>query len=192
MNYGELKSQLANLGFSDLEEVQEFGEVIPQSVNRATTEINMTIAPILGTYEIEQDGKGEGYNAYNMSELTKDGDTIKFIDFEETPILVSDGKFKKFNDYELKGETIHINAEIEGRIRVYYKKAHTPFEIGSLDTQEVELPLKAHILLPLLTAYYVWLEDEKPKAVDYYNQYEKLSQSIKSEKVRMRILKGGL
>ena len=62
------------------------------------------------------------------------------------------------------------------------------------DNTEVELPLKAHHLVPLLASYYIWLEDEKAKAVDYYNQYDKLVQEIKSNaaKPRARILSGGM
>ena len=50
MNYEELKSELVSLGFSDESELNEFGDIVPQALNRAITEINLTIAPIIGTY----------------------------------------------------------------------------------------------------------------------------------------------
>ena len=60
MNYGELKDQIRDMGFSDDAEIEEFGELIPNSINRAIEEINLNVAPIIETYEIEQDGTGKG------------------------------------------------------------------------------------------------------------------------------------
>ena len=57
MNYEELKSELVSLGFSDESELNEFGDIVPQALNRAITEINLTIAPIIGTYEFTQTGE---------------------------------------------------------------------------------------------------------------------------------------
>ena len=53
MNYGELKDQIRDMGFSDDAEIEEFGELIPNSINRAIEEINLNVAPIIETYEIE-------------------------------------------------------------------------------------------------------------------------------------------
>ena len=56
MKYEQLKRELINLGFADESELEEFGTVVTDAINRAITEINLTVAPIIGTYEIEQDG----------------------------------------------------------------------------------------------------------------------------------------
>lgn len=193
MNYGQLKTELVGLGFSDAEELVEFGQVVPDAVNRAITEINLTVAPIIGTYEIEQDGTEEDILYYEMPQLTKKNGVVNFLDFADTPVKYGTDVYKKFNDYEIEnGDTLVIDGRIEGSFRVFYKKAHTPVTLETTDDTEIELPLKTHILVPLLAAYYVWLEDEKSKAVDYYNQYEKLSQSITYERPRMTILSGGI
>lgn len=193
MNYGQLKTELVGLGFSDAEELVEFGQVVPDAVNRAITEINLTVAPIIGTYEIEQDGTEEDILYYEMPQLTKKNGVVNFLDFADTPVKYGTDVYKKFNNYEIEnGDTLVIDGRIEGSFRVFYKKAHTPVTLETTDDTEIELPLKTHILVPLLAAYYVWLEDEKSKAVDYYNQYEKLSQSITYERPRMTILSGGI
>lgn len=193
MNYGQLKTELVGLGFSDAEELVEFGQVVPDAVNRAITEINLTIAPIIGTYEIEQDGTEEDVLYYEMPQLTKKNGVVNFLDFADTPVKYGTDVYRKFNNYEIEnGDTLVIDGRIEGSFRVFYKKAHTPVTLETTDDTEIELPLKAHILVPLLAAYYVWLEDEKSKAVDYYNQYETLSQSITFERPRMTILSGGI
>jgi len=195
MNYGQLKQEIVGLGFSDMSELEDFGDIVPDSINRAITEINMTICPIIGTYEFEQDGSEDDVLYYDMEELTTEAGENVFLGFAETPVMYGDKFFKKFNDYDIEMEKILvIDGSIEGKFKVYYKKAHTAFTTNSTDFDEIELPLKAHILVPLLSAYYIWLEDEKSKAVDYYNQYEKLAQSILADKdkPRVRILSGGI
>lgn len=195
MKYGELKAELAGLGFADDAEIEEFGAIVPDSLNRAITEINLTVTPIMGTYQITQDGTQNEILYYDMAELTKENDVVKFLEFADVPVKIGTDVYRKFNDFDIENDnTLVIDGSIEGNFKVFYKKAHTPFTVDTSDETEIELPLKAHVLVPLLTAYYVWLEDEKSKAVDYYNQYEKLSQSIIAKKTqpRAKIMPGGI
>lgn len=195
MNYEQLKRELINLGFADEAELEEFGTIVTDAINRAITEINLTVAPIIGTYEIEQDGTEEDILYYDMPSLTKRNGVVNFLEFADTPVKIGTDVYRKFSDYEIENDdTLVIDGRIIGTFKVFYKKAHTPITQETPDDTELELPLKAHILVPLLAAYYVWIEDEKTKAVDYYNQYEKLSQHILSEsrKPRMTILSGGI
>lgn len=195
MNYGQIKTELAGLGFSDSAEIEEFGQIVPDSLNRAITEINMTVCPIIGTYEFEQDGTEDEILYYNMTQLTKKEGVVKFLEFADTPVMTGTEVYKKYNDFDIENEdTLVMDGNVEGEFKVFYKKAHTPFTLDTDDATELELPLKAHHLVPLLTAYYVWLEDEKSKAVDYYNQYEKLAKAIveNAQMPRMTILSGGI
>ena len=200
MNYEELKSELVGLGFSDESELNEFGDIVPQALNRAITEINLTIAPIIGTYEFTQTGEESGLLYYDMEELTREDGDMVFLSFADTPVMIDNGMgkqygaYRRYNDFEIEQDKkLVMDGSVSGNFKVFYKKAHTPFTVDTDDLEDIPLPLKAHILVPLLTAYYVWLEDEKTKAVDYYNQYEKLAQSILNDKpARMRILPGGI
>ena len=200
MNYEELKSELVSLGFSDESELNEFGDIVPQALNRAITEINLTIAPIIGTYEFTQTGEESGLLYYDMEELTREDGDMVFLSFADTPVMIDNGIdkqygiYRRYNNFEIEQDKkLVMDGSVSGNFKVFYKKAHTPFTIDTDDLEDIPLPLKAHILVPLLTAYYVWLEDEKTKAVDYYNQYEKLAQNILNDKpVRMRILPGGI
>ena len=195
MKYEQLKRELINLGFADEAELEEFGTIVTDAINRAITEINLTVAPIIGTYEIEQDGTEEDILYYDMPSLTKRNGVVNFLEFADTPVKIGTDVYRKFSDYEIENDdTLVIDGRIIGTFKVFYKKAHTPITEETPNDTELELPLKAHVLVPLLAAYYVWLEDEKSKAVDYYNQYEKLSQHILSEsrKPRMTILSGGI
>jgi hypothetical protein len=194
MNYGQIKEELADMGFSDAAEIEEFGSIIPTSLNRAITEINTTVCPIIGTYEFEQTGNDD-ILYYDMAALTRVAGEECFLGFADTPVMIGDGVYKKFNNFQIENDSVLVmDGSIDGKFKVFYKKAHTPFTEESEDDEEIELPLRVHHLVPLLTAYYVWLEDEKTKAVDYYNQYEKLAQAIieKKERPRMRIMPGGI
>lgn len=195
MKYEQLKRELINLGFADESELEEFGSIVTDAINRAITEINLTVAPIIGTYEIEQDGTEEDILYYNMPSLTKRNGVANFLEFADTPVRIGTDVYRKFSNYEIEnGDTLVIDGRIAGTFKVFYKKAHTPITEDTPDDTELELPLKVHALVPLLAAYYVWIEDEKTKAVDYYNQYEKLSQHVLSEslKPRITILSGGI
>lgn len=195
MNYGELKKQITDLGFSDENELKEFGSIVPNAINRAITEINMTVAPIIGVHEITQTGSTDGVILYDMEDLTKDGETIKFLEFADTPVMVGKAFYKRYNDFEIENEKILVmDGSIAGTFKVFYKKAHSPFTTETDDKTSIELPLKTHYLLPLLASYYIWLEDEKSKAVDYYNQYEALKNDMLSKRSapRARIMSGGI
>lgn len=195
MNYGQLKNEIRDLGFSEDAEIAEFADIVPNSINRAITEINLTVCPITGTYQIEQDGTDNDLLYYDIEELTKENGIVKFLEFADTPVMYGDSVYKKFADYEIEREKILIlDGSISGKFKVFYKKAHDPFNTESDDSVELPLPLKAHHLVPLLASYYIWLEDEKAKAVDYYNQYEKLSQKVMESSTdnRVRILSGGI
>lgn len=195
MNYGELKAHIRDLGFAEDEEIVDFNDVVPNSINRAITEINLTVAPIIGTYLIEQDGTDDSILYYDIEELTKEDGKVKFLEFADIPVMVGTNVYKKFNDFEIEADKILVmDGSIAGNFKVMYKKAHEPFSKDSLDTADIELPLKVHHLIPLLASYYIWLEDERAKAVDYYNMYDKAVSEMlmKQQKPRARILSGGI
>ena len=56
-------------------------------------------------------------------------------------------------------------------------------DIDSDDETEIDLPAKVTMLLPLLSAYYIWLDDDERKAEMNYNQYDDLCNQIFSERM---------
>jgi len=202
MTYQELVNNIRNLGFSDDSEVLEFGDLVPNNINRAITEINLEVAPIIERYEFEITEEEEGYLYISMPDIDEN-----FLDFADTPVLYSvvskseeTPTYKRFNDYEVEAnDTIVINVdELDiGKdevlnIRVFYKVAHEDYD-GTQLTQEVPLPKKVHHLVPLLASYYIWLEDEPVKAAQYYNLYEQKKGDLTvNAKPRMRVLSGGM
>lgn len=55
-------------------------------------------------------------------------------------------------------------------------------DLESGDETEIDLPEKVMMLLPLLSAFYVWLDDDERKAVMYRNEYDELCNQIFSER----------
>ena len=184
MNYGELKHNLISLGFAeeaDLEEYEDLGYLY-DAVNRAIDDI-CVFFPYVAKYEFDIDENETDMLYIDMS--AQKG----FLRLGETPVLYErDGTeyFKKFSDYDTEMEnTIVINPfGNEGSYRIYYEKQCTPIDKDTPDTFELEFPLVAHSLVPLLAAYYLWLDDEEQKATMYNNLYEqKLNQLLSKKKL---------
>lgn len=202
MNLQEVIDNIRDLGFSDDAEMEEFGELIYNSINRAISRINVEVSPIIGEFEIEQDGTDDEYNYYDMRSLTRRNGKDTFLSFASVPVMIENASgvgYKRFNDFEVEQGSILVFApEVAGTFKVMYKKAHDTLTAESDPEKELELPLRVHHLVPLLASYYVWLEDEPTKAAQYYNMYEQQSAVILSDpndfsnKIRMRVLPGGM
>ena len=223
MNYRQCIDEIRDLGFSDDAEIEEFGTIVPNSITRACEELS-TRYPIYGKFEFEvysdvdgnlhveygdyesvtmkDDIEDNGYLYLHMPEIV-DG----FLEFKNVPVMFAKRymdrdesrkkqMFSRFNDYEIEtDDTIVIDVrENKGSYRVYYAKQHTRLTEDTDDDFEFELPLKAHVLIPLLSAYYVWLEDDASKASQYYNLFEQKSDAIYTEmmKPRIRVMEGGI
>lgn len=173
MNYQECIDNIRDLGFSDDDEMEEFGELVPNSINRAITEINLNVAPIIERYELTVDDTDTGYMYVTMTDVDEN-----FLEFADNPVTFEEnGKevYKRFTDYDIEAEdTIVINTDdVKGSFRIFYKAAHETFTGAERELrEELPLPLKAHHLVPLIASYYVWMEDEPAKAAQYYNLYE--------------------
>ena len=207
MTYQELINNIRDLGFSDDSEIEDFEELVPNGINRAITEINLEVAPIVERYELEITDDDTGLLYVTMPDVDEN-----FLDFGETPVRVRTGRtttvknsdgteetveeetYTKFSDYDIEaGDTLVIDQDAhKGTFRIFYKVAHVNYD-GSQLTEELPLPKKVHRLVELLAGYYIWLEDEPVKAAQYYNLYEqKKSDLTINAKPRMRVLAGGI
>ena len=173
MNYGQIKQNLISLGFAEDSDYEEFEDLkyTYDCINRAISQIQMQF-PYLAKYEFEIDESDTGILYIDMTDIKG------FLELaNETPVIFEakgDEVFRKFGDYQIEmGHTIVINAgDYAGSFRVYYNKACTEINEETPDTFVPELPTTVHHLIPLLAAYYLWLDDDERKAVQYYNMYE--------------------
>ena len=229
MNYQDVIDNIRDLGFSDDDEMEEFGDLVPNSINRAITMISLNTDPIIEKYEFEITGVDTGFMYIDMTEVDD-----MFMDFADVPVMYSeqtayrDGDeiktketpyYTPFNNYFIESNnTIVIDADSFNRsipdpeknpneyelaqnhtysFRICYIADHDPFT-GEEKQLRLDLPLprKAHHLVPLLAAYYVWMEDEPTKAAQYYNLYEQENEKMKakdsSKNLRVRVLSGGM
>lgn len=172
MNYGEIKHNLISLGFAEEDDYTEYEELgyTFDSINRAISMIGVDF-PYLEKFDFDLDDTDTGILYIDMS------DREGFLELADTPVMFeADGQeiFRKFSDYQIeRGNTIVMKADdYSGSFRIYYKKQCTQVNANTPDTFVPELPLKCHHLIPVLAAYYLWLDDDVAKASTYYNMYE--------------------
>lgn len=172
MNYGQIKQNLISLGFAEQSDYDEFEELgyTYDAINRAIAQIN-SMFPYIAKYEFEIDDSDTGILYVDMTDRTG------FLGLAETPVVFEvDGEetFRKFGDYQIEmGHTIVIKADdYNGMFRIYYNKECSTVTDTTSDAFVPELPNKVHHLIPLLAAYYLWLDDDAAKAAQYYNMYE--------------------
>ena len=73
---------------------------------------------------------------------------------------------------------------------VFYRARPKKITEDTLDDEDIEIDRESEFLVPLLTAYYVWLDDDPQKAAQYRNEYEMQKaellkiQTLKNNKVR--------
>lgn len=204
MNYGEVKQNIIDLGFSDLDELEEFGVLVPNAINRAVTEISLSVAPNVSYIDIthpingmkEDDWYKSVGNDENGNPLPSYADQLyeytmpdDFLKFTEVPVKrqLGEGIYQRFNDFEIEsGNTLIMSGQYIGTYRVFYIADHEPFTLKTSNGEDIPLPLKAHYLVPLLASYYVWLDDDPQKAQEYYQRYQQGVQTMTSESQKPR------
>lgn len=197
MTYQDLIDNIRDLGFSDDEEMEEFAEtgLLYTAIDRAITRINLEFAPIIERYEFEITDSDTEYMYIDMTDVDEN-----FLDFADTAVLIEKGgvgKYAKFSNYDIEADnTLVINAdENKGKFRVFYKAQHEKFT-GAQRREELPVPLKAHHIVALLAAYYVWLDDDPTKAAQYYNMFETERDTMllesQTNKIKVRVLPGGM
>lgn len=187
MKLSEFRQQIRDLGFEDDAIYSEYSTVILNALNRSLDIINTTVEPIVDKVEIIQDGSGTGVVRYDLSELCKDAnDNPNFESLYGTATRVYNNTSSSFRNYTLEqNKIILMDASLVGTFTFFYTPIWADITTDTQDDFEIPIAHEVEQLLPLLTAYYVWLDDDERKAVMYYNQYDDLRQQI-LEKIRAR------
>lgn len=106
--------------------------------------------------------KGEPI-VYDMMKLTDD-----FLAFSGP---IRDGRGRSINGARFEGSLVYLPEGTSGAVVVNYRRA--PRAITGFDTsEEIDIPTEAMALLPLLTASYLWLDDDQAKAEYYMQLYQ--------------------
>lgn len=132
------------------------------------------------------------YKKYDLKELTKEDGIIRFARLSEnSPVkqsYTSDSYYEVVGDYEVENKSVIVlKADEYGEFDVWYEKLPQKITDGTSDDYEVEIDYQATLLIPLLVAHYVWLDDDSDKALLYLDQFNDMSNRIKqSEKARIQ------
>lgn len=195
MNWGELKKQIRDLGFEEDESLEEYESIVATAANTSINTIALDVLPILGRYEFTQEGNESGVKKYDMKELTKEDGVTRFYSFaEENPVRTKNYEYGRFGDFEIEARSILVmDGSISGDFVVYYNRIPTVITPNTSNDFEIELDPVVHTILPLLMAYYVWLDDDERKATMYYNMYESLKNTIISNSIITKVeIRGGI
>lgn len=195
MNFGELKTEVRDLGFEENESLEEYKDILISAANRAMQMINGTI-PVTARYDFTQDGKETGLKRYDLVELTKSDGKRTFLSLTDTPVRIgANGVYEAFNDFDVEmGSLLVMDAGAVGEFSVFYRKLPARVTYATTDDTPLDVDPRMDPALPLLTAYFVWLDDDERKATQYYNMYDLFKSEVLAEaetkKVRARIIGG--
>ncbi|MCB6992439.1 hypothetical protein LI177_02935 [bacterium 210820-DFI.6.37] len=193
MNWGELKNEVKDLGFEEMEALVEYKDILVSATNRAMYIINSTVLPMTSRYDFMQDGSEPGIKKYDMIELTKEGGSRKFLSFADTPVKIHNETYETFNDFDIEeGHIVVMDGSCVGNFSVFYKRIPSRVSENTTDDTELDVDARIEPALPLLVAHYVWLDDDERKATQYYNEYDALKTDILTETTLIRAkIRGG-
>lgn len=126
MTYQELINNIRDLGFSDDPEIEEFEDLIPNSINRAITEINLEVDPIIEKLEIDITDDVTGYLYINMNDVETetfigDGETTSFSLKKEPRSIVSVAVGEELiENYTLNGNVVSFETAPDGEVFISY------------------------------------------------------------------------
>ena len=180
MTWGELKSNLINLGFETDKAYGEKPLLFIQAVNRA-------MSLIVGTVRFTQ------------KKLTVTTTA------EKEEIKVEAERLNRILSIRRAGESYPANYTIReynvvrfsepGEYDVFYSVFPQKIDEATQDAYILDMQDDLLQLVPLLAAHYIWLDDDERKAVMYWNEYDSLKQEImmrdaSTQAVRVRVETG--
>lgn len=164
MNYEKFKSNVINLGFEETDVFDDNETILIEAANRALIFLNMYVEKKekYVKYEIPSEDISDSYRKIKLEE---------FDDFDGVSLKAPKINGKAITDFYYEDNTLFISTQYSGNLSLsYYVKTEL---IPDNPSEEYEIKIKDALIpiLQLLTAYYVWLDDDERKAITYYNQY---------------------
>ena len=97
----------------------------------------------------------------------------------DAPPLDESGNFLREGiDYRLQNGRLYLSDKVKGQLKLTLRRAPARF---SMDRESPDVRKDCAHLLPLLTASYVWLDDDREKSLFYLTMYrESLARTLKS------------
>ena len=175
MTFGYYKNNIINLGFEESDAFEENPKHIIEATNRAIIYIS-SIENEKKFYKINPDDyeSEEDYIKIDMSELP----LFDSIDISRAPTV----KGENIHDYYYEGNFLYVSTKYKDGFTVHYNKKNNLIPNNCDNGYNIEIKEELIPMLQLLTAYYIWLDDDERKAVMYYNQFETMLSLYKAKK----------
>lgn len=110
--------------------------------------------------------------AYDMKLTVPD-----FLRFSKPPIISG----RKAPEYRIEGSRLWLSPDAErGEYTVLYDHKPTPVTVDTDEDAELDCDEELCDLLPLITAFFVWLDDMPDKAQIFYQRYTEAAAVIKT------------
>lgn len=171
MIWKNFKSNIINLGFEEVDIFDDAEQHLVESANRGIIYINSFLErkKKIEHIDIPENTK------YFMIDLSV------YEDFDSVCDVPPKIQGKPLADYYYENDILYINAPGKNVSITYNPKTELiPYDVDD----NYILPIKQELipLLQLITAYYVWLDDDERKATCYYDQYQELANNYISLK----------
>ena len=125
-------------------------------------------------------------SSFDLEEIAPD-----FLRFSTPPVYRENGVPMDFDaDYYIEGSRLILPHDApEGDYCVTYEHRPTPITPDTPDNSFVDCERELCDLLPLVCAYYVWLDDDPDKADAYYARYTELAAiKMSQRKIKTRMI----
>ncbi len=148
-----------------------------------------------GTITFESESGLTIYNLASIKELAEDLSIPLYSRLREVDPTNGDGDLRSFchspyyadgkevKEAVLKGEKLFLPAEFQGEIFLDYYRAPTHITADNPE-QSIDISEEVSPLLPLLTASYLWLDDDSEKAQYYMALYRQSLATVMRYSIR--------
>lgn len=132
-------------------------------------------------------GKWQELGRYNLDELTTDiNGNIMYDDIDRIVETTQNGE-RTFLRYDISPDDILvISPSYRGSLTVYYFQRILPITSDTPGTTTVQVVYPCDPLVALLTAHYVWLDDDERKAIIYWNEFDQLRAEIEAKAFKLK------
>lgn len=164
LNWGDFKKSIVNLGFEEYDVFEENPRHIAEATNRANIQLHQIVEPNEKAFEYEMPETDEKFVRINLGEVIPG-----FLNKSNKAPRAED---EYIANYFYNEDTLHISSEVTGRVTIYYNAKLSQLDEDSPEDTELDCREDLIPFLQLLTAYYMWLDDDERKAIIYYNQFQ--------------------
>lgn len=191
--WGELKGEIIRLGGESEDIFGSRSAVFYDAVNRAMGVIACFVKPCVGRFDHTLLAGGEHTISPQTLVNTAQSREVFGGLTGDRPVVYKGTLQAPAYEMTPDGRLI-FDADVTGEISIYYKIL--PAKIGPTTGDSTEIPLDydAATLLPLLAAFYVWVDADERKAVLLRNDYEELKAELlrqEKELARARVVRSG-